>query len=199
MKKLLLQVMLISLASAPAIAADVNDLINGAFDAASRKERREIGLSFLKRIEKLSAFVPQPTPSENTWVVAEKNEIDKITDGSAKSARLVRYVQSPEFQQSKLKSFLESTIGHLLCVTASNNIRREMLCWAQASSNLLDQSVVDEAIKVLIRHGRVPQDIDNKAEIFVGKDLGYGYFYADYSRGIIKYIVVPYLAAQIKE
>jgi len=64
MKKLLLLVVLISSGNVPGVAADVGNLINGAFDAASRKERREIAQSFLQTIEKLSVFIPQLRPSE---------------------------------------------------------------------------------------------------------------------------------------
>lgn len=199
MKTLLLLVVLILSASAPAVAADAVDLISGEFNAASRKERREIAQSFLKKIEKLSAFIPQSPPSETAWVVREKSEIDKITDEAAKHARLRRYYQTPEFHQTKLKSHLESARDALLCVTDANvSIRRETLCWATASSILLEQSVVHDSILVLLQHGRLPQDIAEKAEL-LPENLGYGTFYAWYSRGIIEHIVIPYLAGQIKE
>lgn len=78
------------------------------------------------------------------------------------------------------------------------SIRREVFCWAAASSTLLHQAVVDDAIRILLRHARLPQDIENKAEL-MSVDLGYSYFYTLYSRGIIEYIVISYLAGKIEK
>jgi hypothetical protein len=199
MKKLLPLVLLLTSTSAPAFAASAVDLINGKFDSGSRKERQDIARSVLAMTEKLSAFVSQLPPSEKSWVLDEQAEVRQLKDDAARNQRFAQLSQRPEFQQQELKSLLEAIKDSLQCIADVRvALRREMFCWAVASQRLSDSMTLNYAITNLVQHGRLPKDIHTKAEL-MPDSLGYGAHYTWYSRGIIEYIVIPYLAGQIKE
>lgn len=197
MKNLSLLFLLVASASAPALAADATDLINGHFDSSSRKERQDIARSVLSHTEELSAFVPRLSPSERSWVIAEQAEAQQIKDEAARNQRFIRLHESQEFQQHKIKAILDAAMDALQCVVnTSVGIRREMLCWSMASFQLSDAETLNYAIQNLIHHARLPKNIAEKAQLPLVS--GFSTKFTWYSRGMLEYIVIPYLAGRIE-
>ena len=173
-----------------AFAADPSDLINGDFDATSRKERSEIARELLNYVENLSIYVTTPKPSEIEWLDAEQQAIAKLKETDAWSGRMAQLYDSPEFQHQKLYGLLDDIKTQLGCVIGEDTIlRREILCWSITSLRLSDRTTFDDAITILKRHGKLPEDIPD----------GYGEFYGWYASGINEYIVIPYLRGSIRE
>ena len=88
---------------------------------------------------------------------------------------------------------LQCVIG----VDVDESIQQEILCWSLASLNLSDRSTIDEAIPVLVKHDRLPKDIEDKASLSV--ITNYSDFYDWYGTGIHAHIVIPYLQGKITE
>ena len=176
--------------------ASETDLINGDFDATSRKVRVEIAGSLLKRIDKLAQYLQTPSPSETRWLQDEQEKIAKLA-GKSHDARLVKLVESPEFQSKKLYTILNNASSALKCIqTPKVELQREMLCWSVASLNLTDTTHINEAIRILRNKEKLPKDISKLADLS-GESVGNGAFYNWFGRGIHEYIVIPYLAQHI--
>ena len=65
----------------------------------------------------------------------------------------------------------------------------EITCWAVASLCLSYTIAFEDSFRILIKQNKVPKDIAEKARIYDTDD-----FYDLYGRGILEYIVIPYLA-----
>jgi hypothetical protein len=186
------------LTALPARAADLSDLISGQFNAGSKKERAAIARDLREEVQKLAQYLPTPRPQESAWLKQERDAIDALGNSDAALSRRVTLMNSPEFQHEKLHSILTSIRDSLACAAEqSNSVSREMMCWSVASFLLTDHSAFNDAVLILLRAGRLPQDIDTKATL--GSDsLGFGYFYEVWGRGIQEYVVIPYLKGQAK-
>lgn len=181
-----------------AFAADADSLILGELNARRKSERIEIAKDIKAKINLLDSYLPNPKPSEITWITQERIAIEKLTETDARNARLIKLYESPEFQHNKLKNLLESIKSSLNCITTEKvNLGSEMLCWAVTSHNLSDSTVFDDSIMILMEHNKLPKDIAKKTGLW--EAVGYGGRYRSFARGIMKYIVIPYLAGKIKQ
>ncbi len=172
-------------------AADTGSLIDGIFNAGSRQERIEIAKALLQKIELFDSYVPNPSPSELSWLDKEQSEIDKIdkrTDTWIE--RLEKFHESPEFQQRKIKTLLNNTKTNIECIINNEGkLKFEILCWALISRTLSASSTISDAIMILKRYDRLPKYIELKTD---------STSYYLYGLGIQDYIVIPYIAGNIK-
>jgi len=187
--------------SAMGFAADAGKLILGKFDATSKKERIEIARDLLREVKMLSDYVATPKPSEIDWVLAELEAIDGLEGGDAWRERGRQLFDSAEYQNRALRNLLDKIESTLVCVTGEDpsiegtGIEQEMLCWSLASFALSTRSTIDDAIPVLIKHGRLPKDIKAKADLLVGTN--YSDLWDWWGRGVHEFIVIPYLQGKI--
>jgi hypothetical protein len=183
-----------------AAAADVTSLQGGAFVWASKKDRMEIARDLKGSGLKLSSYLPNLKPSEIEWVRREREEIARLgkTDVDASNSRMRQLFSSPEFQQIRLQETLGELSAALDCVTnATSSLSKEMFCWSVASFHLTGSSIFQDAISILLRAGRLPDEVKNKAHLGP-EDLGFGVIYGWWGRGIHEYILIPYLRQQSK-
>jgi hypothetical protein len=126
------------------------------------------------------------------WLESEKRELIQIesTQKIALSNRQIAYVESKQFQQRQLRVMLSNISEAISCILKANNaIKKEMVCWTVASSNLLERDRFQSAISILTKHGLLPK---------VNTEFREDYWYAVYGKGIIDYILLPYLRSQSK-
>ena len=157
-------------ASVTGFAANANDLILGTFDAASKKERLEIARDILGQIEKLSNYVATSKPADITWVLTEQESIAQLDGTDARGARIIQLHETPEFQNLQLRNLLDNIEYMLQCVIAvdvDESIEREIFCWSVISLYLSDSSTIDDAIPILVKHDRLPKDIEDKASLWM--------------------------------
>jgi hypothetical protein len=169
------------------------NLISGDFDAFSRNSRKEIATDLNKKVNDLLFQVPIQNPDDLAWLESEKREIDRIENNQKTMPldRTVAYIGSKQFQHRQLRSLLVNTSEAILCVLEANiSIKREMMCWTVASSNLIEKEKLSDSISTLRKHGVLPKKVDS----FFEED----YWFPVYGKGIINYIVLPYLQSQSK-
>ena len=184
------------LAALPARAVDASDLINGKFDATSRKERREIAKDLGERVHTLAQYLPSLKPQDSAWLTQENEAIDRLGQSEAALSRRVQLGTSPEFQHEKLHNSLAAIRDAIACAgDPSTSLSREMMCWSVGSFLLTDRDMFNDSISILIKAGRLPRDVEKHA---ISPSLGFGYFYNLWGRGIQDYIVIPYLKGQAK-
>lgn len=181
-------------------AADSRSLISGKFNATQKTERTEIAKDIKAKIELLDSYLPNLKPSEIAWIEEEKVAIQKLKGMDAQAARLVQLLESPEFQHQNLKDSLRNIKNNLDCIANEKvTLNSEMLCWAVTSHHLSEESTFDDSITVLKKHGRLPKDIAKKAGLLeISGYRSYSILYKSYARGIMEYIIIPYLAGNIK-
>lgn len=168
-------------------------LISGEFDAFSRKSRKEIAISLNKKINDLLFKVPIQNPDDLAWLESEKREIDRVENNQKTMPldRTVAYIVSKQFQHRQLRSLLANTSEAISCVLEANiSIKREMMCWTVASSNLIEKDKLSDSISTLRKNGVLPKKVDS----FFEED----YWFPVFGKGIIDYIVLPYLQSQSK-
>ena len=186
-------------ASVTGFAANANDLILGTFDAASKKERLEIARDILGQIEKLSNYVATSKPADITWVLTEQQSILQLDGTDARAARSIQLHETPEFQNLQLRNLLDNIEYMLQCVIAvdvDESIEREIFCWSVISLYLSDRSTIDDAIPILVKHDRLPKDIEDKASLLMIRN--YSDIYDWWGTGIHEHIVIPYLQSEAR-
>lgn len=175
------------------VALRSGNLILGEFDPFSRKSRKEIAIDLNKKVNDLLYQVPTQNPDDLAWLESEKRELDRIesTQKSVPSNRELAYVESKQFQHRQLRWLLGNISEAVSCILEANvTIKKEMVCWTVASSNLMEKGTLYDSISILRKHGVLPKKADSTFE----ED----YWFPVYGEGIIKYIVLPYLRSQLK-
>jgi hypothetical protein len=158
----------------------------------------ELFYDIRSKVMNLIQYVPVPRPSEVYWVNSEKAAIEMVTDPEAKSVRLVKLSDGPEFQQIRLRADLQKIINFLDAITTRNiPVQKEMLYWCIASHGLTNNEDMNDAIKILIQAGRLPEDIASKVKL--GQSIGYTGVLGWFGRGIQEFLVIPFLAGTIKK
>jgi hypothetical protein len=173
------------------------DLMLGEVNANSRAARAEIAQDLKQRLAKLKDQLPVQRPSEVEWVAEEQAALSKFSGNDMPVIRMQEFYESVEFQHLKLNRLIEVIYGNLDCAISVESLRREIACWQLASFNLSEESAFQDAITILVRKGRLPEDIADRAELFVSQ--GYGAKFNNYARAIEEHIVLPYLFGQFTE
>ncbi len=190
----ILSLVLFLSATFPVQAADQSDLINGHFDATSKKERNKIARDLSAEVQMLAQYLSSPKPQDSAWVKQELAAINQLGQSEAAVSRRVQLVKSPEFQYEQLYTALTSIQNALTCAAnPSNSLSKEMMCWDVAGFLLTDNNVFNDSIPILFKAGHLPRD-----DMIGDKSLGFGFFYAIKGRGIQQFVVIPYLIGQAK-
>ena len=189
---------LVVLGAAPVFAGHADQLIDGKFNATSRKARLEIAADLRQRTTDLLSYISIPTPNAVDWVLSEQREIEKIQNTQAQSERQEKLYDSPDFQQVKLRAELLEII-HALNEIMKQNIstRVEMAYWCRVSLGLTNNESMNDAIRILIQSGRLPSDLPNKVKL--GGAIGYTGVLGWWGRGIQEYLIIPYLEGKLRK
>jgi len=175
-------------------AASFSDLVGGDFDSDSREERVEIANSIFEEIQKIDNYVPNIKPSEQEWLNQEQLDIQRLEGKEGYYERIKQLASSVERAHIQLKNLIESIKSGLECILAEHvKFKSEIGCWAFVALKLNDRSTWSE-ITILIRHDRLPKDIEDKTILSdVVYESDYGYLLSSIADGILEYIVLDYL------
>ena len=173
-------------------AVDLSDLIGGNFDTTSKKVRLEIAEKLLQEIDELSQYL-----ADNKWIQDERKKIKDLS-GEA-TARHLNLVESYEFQSKILFKHLNGIKKNLdIILTPDIKISVEMCCWTIVSHGLTDQEKIDGPVQILQSIEKRPNNISESVDQSTKQYSEEGAFYRWYGRGILEYIVIPYLYREMK-
>jgi hypothetical protein len=131
-------------------------------------------------------------------VQEERLAISKLGDSDASLSRHRQFQLIPELQHVLLFDVLSAIKGALNCtMDKSTPIRREMLCWAVASFSLTDADRLDTSISILLKSGRLPKDIGEQTQVPLSEGPEYSRVLGMYGRGMLEFLVIPYLRGDI--
>ncbi len=154
------------------------------------EQRRAVAEDLLERLDMLGSAIPPLSPNQQAQVVKEAAELERL-DPDTDSRRRSRLFMSRRYQHFRLLDLLDETRSNLKCVLASEQVGEEMRCWSLASVNFGDEAKLDLALSMLRSARLIPKD-----GAMPVKAQDPAVWYGEYGRGILKYILTPYLTQQ---
>lgn len=205
-------VVIVLATTSPALGVDSHDLRKGEFKANSRNERLEIAKDLLRKVNLLDSYLPKLPPSVKAAIEKERAWLEKRKDTEEDDDYVLVHVdnyRSRKTQGFNLEHLLEATRKSLECITVEKiELKSEMICWAETSLKLSQRRTLNDSTQFLINYGLLPKDIAEKAEL-LPEDLaeklhlmvissGYGDIYDMFGKGILQFILIPYLRGEVK-
>src|SRR5262245_40009856 len=176
----------LSMASPYGNAATAWDLISPQhFDSHSKAERREVANDLAFRVARLADLVADQDRGELQKLQQDEAKLAAAGADSKPNAELQLSVP---YQHRKLARLLADIHTALDCVVNSDTDPSEMLCWARASLLLSDEESLKLAIGTLRDNRRLPEN-RNLPPLIRGPEV----WYDTYARGILQFILIPYL------
>ncbi|MCZ6709400.1 MAG: hypothetical protein O7B25_03465 [Gammaproteobacteria bacterium] len=175
---------------APVRAQSVSawDLVHPTdFNWQIKSHRQLVAKDLSSRVRLLAAVVPAQSKEQQQQLKATIATLDALGDDASPRQRSNLYL-SRAFQHRRLLDLLANTLSSLNCTRADQDINKEMLCWAEVSVYLMDEETVDIALTVLRSARMIPRDEDMPVKAQDPK-----IWYSEYGRGIVRYIIKPYL------
>jgi hypothetical protein len=168
-------------------AATAWDLISPKnFDWQSRSERLAIARDLRSRVEQFAALIEPQRPAE--LQALERDEAQLAAKAKVSDRERAELQLSVAYQNRKLVAALTSIVNALDCVIDTNRIATEMSCWATTSLLLGDEESLRLALATLRKYQRLPRNKDLPALVRSPE-----VWYSTYGRGILEFILVPYL------
>ncbi|MFP6814436.1 MAG: hypothetical protein VB948_12685 [Pseudomonadales bacterium] len=163
------------------------------FDWQIKSHRQLVAKDLGSRVRLLAAVVPAQSEEQRQQLKATVATLDALGDEATPRQRSNLYL-SRAFQHRRLLDLLANTLTSLSCTRAAQDINKEMLCWSEVSVYLMDEETVDIALTVLRSARMIPRDEDMPVKAQDPK-----VWYGEYGRGIVRYIIKPYLRALSSE
>jgi hypothetical protein len=163
------------------------------FDWQIKSHRQLVAKDLGFRVRLLAAVVPAQSEEQRQQLKATVATLDALGDEATPRQRSNLYL-SRAFQHRRLLDLLANTLTSLSCTRAAQDINKEMLCWSEVSVYLMDEETVDIALTVLRSARMIPRDEDMPVKAQDPK-----VWYGEYGRGIVRYIIKPYLRALSSE
>ena len=187
-RALLLSVILQSSALGAANASGAWTLLHaGDFQWQQRLDRLAVARDLQRRVAALRQQVPVQSPAELAAV--QKKDLAVTEQMTQQRSRL--YL-STAYQHRALVQNLDRIHDALACVREDPlTVALEMACWADAATALLQEEQMRLGLNTLRKARRLPRKRDT-AVIDRDPDL----WYAQFGRGILRYILQPYLGRQ---
>lgn len=177
-------------------ATGATSLIDGRFEANSRRARVELAREMLVEVNRLADIVAPPRPYDLTWVAEQHAALARLEPGDGFSTRVDLFYRTPAFQHVRLYNVLRELKNAVACVAEPNvALRRELSCWAAAALLLADRSTFVDSVNALKQAQRLPE---RPAQDNLGTAEGLAVRYSLYSRGINEYLVLPYLRGDLR-
>ena len=177
--------------SAGADAAPVNawELIHPkSFDWRQVGHRKAVAGDLARRLNLLTSVVPLQSPDQRTLVLEEMAELERL-GAEATPRRRSRLYMSRGYQHFRLMELIDETQADLECILSAVRISEEMRCWSLAALHFGDEARLDLALSMLRSARLIPKDSHMPV---TAQDPAV--WYGEYGRGILQYILVPYLA-----
>jgi hypothetical protein len=156
------------------------------FDPQSRTERLAVARDLRTRVEQFAALIEPQTPAELQGL--ERAEARLAANDRTSNRERAELQLSVAYQQRKLAAALTAITTALDCVIDTQRIATEMSCWATTSLLLGDEESLRLALSTLRNHHRLPRNKDLPALVRSPE-----VWYTTYGRGILEFILVPYL------
>ena len=177
------------LPAAPAAAADAWELIHPKmFDWRQAEQRRAVAQDLVRRLDLLASVVPEQSPKERGELVRKMAELEGAPAGESPERRSRLYI-SRQYQHFRLLELIGAVRASLDCILAAERLAQEMRCWSLASLHFGDETTLSLALSMLRNARLIPKE-RNMPVMAKGPAL----WYAEYGRGILRHILVPYLA-----
>lgn len=156
-----------------------------------RQKRKELAIEFSKLFKVLDNAIPSLTPSEQEWLIKEKPLV--VFD----LKRFSYLEEKVEFQQELVKEILEKILGATNCIIQAQEIRQEIHCWSQISYYFVQGEILDNGLKILEKGNKIFISKEKIQDLYGKKPFDRS-LYRLLGHGIIKYIITPYLAGELK-
>lgn len=178
------------IASPFAISQSAWDLVfREQLDWTDRAHRLTLARDLVDRISLLEANLPELPDKDRVWIENLEAKIDRL-GGDASSRERGELYLSRQYQQRALLQHVDAVKAELACIRVAQPLDREMPCWSRLSVLLLDGDRIGVALETLRDYRMVPRSRDMPV-----KAQHPSLWYADYGRGIVEYLLVPYLEA----
>ena len=164
----------------------------GTFNVCSRAERVIVAKDLLEKIIAFDSFVATSTPSEINWINIEKKEIKN----NIPSQRYLNLVTSSEYQQYQLKQYLKMLRYAIKNIIIADDISSEMRWWTYTGVLLINSTILNDAIPILKRNKKIPNNIEEKKVWLDDGVTGYNTSFHITGLGILQYITLPYLGGE---
>ena len=186
---LLIGVLAVPSGAAAAASVDAWELIHPkAFDWQQVAERKAIAGDLLRRLNLLALVVPAQSPEQQALVLDEVAELERL-GSDAPPRRRSRLYMSRRYQHYRLLELIRETGEDLDCILQATDVPEEMHCWGLAAQHFGDETRLDLALSMLRSARLIPKD-GQMPVTAQDPEVWYG----EYGRGILRYILVPYLA-----
>ncbi|MCR9278878.1 MAG: hypothetical protein NXH85_12970 [Pseudomonadaceae bacterium] len=181
---------LLVLAAMPAGASDAWALVYAdGLDASERPARLAVARSLEGRVRHLSNAVPVLGKSEARRLSEREADVaDEPASGRGRS----RLYLSAAFQQRELRALLDEVNAALSCIPKADSEAAEMVCWGRAAVALQEDQKLRVALSVLRDRRVLPKD-----RTFPVNGQDPEVWYDAYGKGILRYILYPYLERQV--
>lgn len=160
------------------------------FDWRERGDRRQVARALARRVARLKDRVPLQAPDERARLSQREARLagnDAATDPVQAKSRL--YL-STSFQHRALHRLLDNILLPLGCIERADVVSREMACWSDAAVALLQDDQLALALQTLRKARRLPRQWETA---MINRDPEV--WYAQFGRGILSYVLTPYLRA----
>ena len=172
-----------------AASVDAWELIHPkSFDWREEPQRKAIARDLLRRLDLLASVVPPQSPEQRALVLDEMAELANL-GGEASPRRRSRLYMSRGYQHYRLLQLIGETRDDLQCILGATDVPGEMHCWSLAAQHFGDEARLDLALSMLRSARLIPRD-GQMPVTAQDPEVWYG----EYGRGILQYILVPYLA-----
>lgn len=171
-------------------AADAWALVYAdGLDGSERPSRLAVARSLEGRVRHLSNAVP--VLSKNEARRLSQREAD-VADEPASGRGRSRLYLSAAFQQRELRALLNEINAAIGCIPKAESEAAEMVCWGRAAVALQEDQKLRVALSVLRDRRVLPKD-----RTFPVNGQDPEVWYDAYGKGILRYILHPYLERQV--
>ena len=158
-----------------------------SFDWRQVQHRKAIARDLSRRLDLLASVVPSQSSEQRALVFAEMAELERL-GSEASPRRKSRLYMSRGYQHFRLSELIGETGADLQCILGAAELSEEMRCWSLAALHFSDETRLDLALSMLRRARLIPKD-GHMPVTAQDPEVWYG----EYGRGILQYILIPYL------
>lgn len=180
------------IASPLSLAQSAWDLVfREQLDWTSREHRLILARDLADRISLLESTLPELSEKDHAWLKKLEQRIERLGDNNASSERGKLYL-SRQYQHRTLLAHMKVVKRELDCVRGATKLPEEMLCWGEVSVQLLDGDRIGVALETLRDHRMIPRPREMPFTT-----LNPSLWYSEFGRGIVEYLLVPYLESRL--
>ena len=158
-------------------------------DWTSREHRLILSRDLIDRVALLESNLPEMSERDHQRVDQLEARIERLGDDATSSQR-GRLFLSREYQHRTLLEHLQHLRRELACVQSATDLNAEMTCWGRVAVELLDGERIDVAIETLRDHRMIPRPREMPLTT-----LNPSIWYAEFGRGIVEYLLLPYIGS----